>query len=74
MSRTTRHDNGLNKGRDDKPHDSRCEPSRNARGYDTFLDDHGHYGAGGHRTMKRLAARARRNHSKDVLRRELGEE
>lgn len=67
MSRTKRTDNGLNKGRDDKPFDARCGPdSSHPKGYNTFDDDHGHYGAGGHKLMKKLSTRAARNHSKKV--------
>ena len=68
MSRTKRFDNGLNKGRDDKPFDSRCGPnSSHPKGYDTFNDDHGHYGAGGHRFMKKLSTAAQRVYHKKVL-------
>lgn len=72
MSRTKRYDNGLNKGRDDKPMGARCGPDRNhPKGYNTFDDDHGHYGAGGAKSMKKLSTRAARNYSKKVKKKEL---
>lgn len=72
MSRTKRFDNGLNKGRDDKPFDARCFPdTHNPRGFNTFDDDHGYYGAGGHRYMKKAASAARRIFNKHVLRRDM---
>lgn len=74
MSRTKRFDNGFNKGRDDKPFDARCFPdSDNPRGFDTFNDDHGYYGAGGHHYMKKAASAARRIYNKEILHKELTE-
>lgn len=68
MARTYRHDNGLNKGRDDKPMGAKCgHDTKNPKGFNTFDDDHGHYGAGGSKSMKRWAARARRIYSKNLL-------
>lgn len=64
MSRTYRHDNGMNNGRDDKNFGAKCAPSFHPRGFDSFLDDHGHYGAGGARKYKKFATRARRNYYK----------
>lgn len=72
MTRTYRYDNGLNKGRDDKPFDSRCAPDTHyTTGYNTFDDDHGHYGAGGHRVMKKAASAARRVYEKELIAQEL---
>lgn len=74
MSRTYRHDNGLNKGRDDKPHGAKCLASTShPKGFDTHEDDHGHYGAGGSRSCKKDASAARRIYGKAVLRAELGD-
>ena len=74
MSRTRRYDNGLNKGRDDKPMGAKCAPnSSHPRGYDTFEDDHGYYGAGGSRFMKKLSTSARRIYNKTTLNKELKE-
>ena len=65
MSRTIRFDNGLNKGRDDKPYGAKCDVHTNhPKGYNTREDDHGHYGAGGSRAKKLLSHRAARNYSK----------
>lgn len=75
MSRTKRFDNGLNKGRDDKPFGARCAPdSDHPKGYNTFDDDHGHYGAGGAKAMKKLSSRAARIHSKKILKKEISGE
>lgn len=78
MTRTLRHDNGLNRGRDDKQFGARCAPSsRHPKGYDSRDDDHGHYGAGagGARVMKKLSSRAQRRHHDRALKVEvLGEE
>lgn len=72
MSRTFRQDNGLNKGRDDKPYGSKCLPTTShPKGYDTFQDDHGHYGAGGSRSLKRQSHRAARIFSKNITRKEI---
>ena len=72
MSRTTRYDNGLNNGRDDKPTGSKCGPdSSHPKGYNTFDDDHGYYGAGGSRFMKKEATTARRRYQKNILLEEL---
>lgn len=74
MSRTKRFDNGLNKGRDDKPFGAKCLPdSSHPKGFNTFEDDHGHYGAGGSRSMKRQASAARRLFHKRLLRSEISE-
>jgi hypothetical protein len=72
MSRTTRYDNGLNKGRDDSPKDSRCGPdSSHPKGYNTHDDDHGYYGAEGHKFMKRHSSRAARNYWKNFKNKEI---
>ena len=42
MSRTTRYNNGLNKGRVDKPFGAKhASTSNHPKGFDTFDDDHG---------------------------------
>jgi hypothetical protein len=72
MSRTFRYDNGLDKGRDHRPFGAKCGPmSSHPKGFDTFDDDHGHYGAGGSRAMKHFATRARRIYNKNVTRHEI---
>lgn len=72
MARTFRFDNGLNKGRDDKPMGSRCGPdSGHPKGYNSFEDDHGHYGTGGARSMKRQSHRAARIYNKRVVQQEV---
>lgn len=72
MSRTTRYNNGLNKGRDDKPMGSKClATARHPKGYDSREDDHGHYGAGGSRACKRDSHRAARLYSKRLAVKEL---
>ena len=72
MSRTLRHNNGFNKGRDDKSPSPRHWPtSRHPKGYDTRDDDHGDYGAGGARRMKAMAHRLARIYSNKVLRQDL---
>ena len=72
MSRTFRHDNGLNKGRDDKPYGAKCAPdSKHPKGFNTFDDDHGHYGAGGSKRMKKQSHRAARIYQKGVTKKEL---
>jgi hypothetical protein len=74
MARTTRYDNGFNKGRDDKPPGAKhSATTAHPKGYDTFGDDHGHYGAGGSRSCKRAASRARRVYGRRVLRAEVRE-
>lgn len=48
MSRTTRFNNGFNKGRDDRLYGAKYEAtSAHPKGYNTREDDHGHYGAAG---------------------------
>lgn len=74
MSRTIRHNNGFNHGRDDNPVDARCFPcTSHPKGYNTLDDDHGHYGAGGHRYMKKAASAARRVYAKTLTRKEIME-
>ena len=61
MARTTCYNNGLNKGRDDKPFSAKSGPSAShPNGFDSFEDDHGCYGAGGAKLMKKLSTKARR--------------
>jgi len=72
MSRTIRYNNGLNKGRDDKPFGSKCGPDSNhPNGFNTLDDDHGHYGAGGSRSMKKQTSAARRLYGKKILKTEV---
>lgn len=72
MARTTRHDNGLNKGRDDKPMGAKCKATTgHPKGFDTREDDHGHYGAGGSRACKQAATAALRIYGKKVLHAEM---
>ncbi len=74
MSRTTRHDNGFNKGRDDNPAGAKHWPdSSHPNGFNTVDDDHGHYGAGGARFVKKEASAARRIYQNNVIRRDLRE-
>ena len=69
MSRTKRFDNGLNLGRDDKPFGAKCLSSTNhPKGFDSREDDHGHYGAGGSRKLKKSASRAARVYYKKLNR------
>lgn len=68
MARTYRYNNGINKGRDDKKVSVLCgADTSNPRGFNTFDDDHGQYGASGARAMKREASAARRIYNKKVL-------
>lgn len=72
VSRTTRYDNGLNKERDDKPFGAKHEStSKHPKGYDSNLDDHGYYGAGGSKKMKKLSSSAQRLYHKNYLKGEL---
>ena len=68
MSRTYRFDNGLNKGRDDKQFGAKCGPdSAYHKGYNTMNDDHGYYGAGGARKMKKFSSKAQRIFHNSIL-------
>lgn len=72
MSRTRRFDNGLNKGRDDKPMEGHRGPTSNhPKGYDTFDDDHGLYGPKGRKYHKKQAGACRRIWGKKILKEEL---
>lgn len=60
------------RGGDHKPFGAKCRPDDgNPKGYNTLLDDHGHYGAGGSRHLKRLSAKAQRNHQAKVCKAEI---
>ena len=68
MGKTIRYDNGFNHGRDDKPPGAQCAPtSDHPKGFNTRDDDHGYYGAGGARFMKKAASAARRIYFKRDL-------
>lgn len=72
MARTKRFNNGLNKGRDDKPFGAKCLAStKHPKGFDSREDDHGHYGHGGSRALKKDASRARRVYNKNILKKEM---
>lgn len=60
------------RGSDRKPLDSKCLPnSKHPKGFDTFEDDHGHYGAGGSKSCKKLSSRARRIYSDNITNAEI---
>lgn len=55
------------RGSDHKPWGSKGLPRSNSdKGYDSKEDDHGHYGAGGAKSCKKGASRARRVYSKNL--------
>lgn len=59
------------RGADCKPLGAKRLPRANSdRGYDTREDDHGHYGAGGSKSCKKGASRARRVYSSNVTTKE----
>jgi len=60
------------RGSDKKPLGSKCLPRANSdKGYDSYEDDHGHYGAGGSKSCKKGASRARRTFSKNLKNKEI---